>query len=103
MEQLIQVMIEWSFALRNWVLRGGDRKHYAAHEPEAYSKLTHLTASDEMWLNAKITIYLSTGPYLRSTNPRNKTQFNGIRVNPHIISKIPTKLYTRKASLSEFS
>jgi len=69
-------------------LRGGDKKHYAAHEPGAYSKLTHLTVSDEMWLNAKIIIYLSIDPYLRMPNPRNKTEFNGIRVNPHFIEDL---------------
>jgi hypothetical protein len=58
------------------VLGRGHRKHYAVHEPGAYSKLTHLTASDERWLNAKIIIYLSIETYLRRPDPRNKTQFN---------------------------
>ena len=85
------------------MLGRGHRKHYAVHEPGAYSKLTHLTASDERWLNAKIIIYLSIETYLRRPDLRNKTQFNSIIVNPHIISKIPSKLYARKTSLSEFS
>jgi hypothetical protein len=56
--------------------------------------MTYLTIFDERWLNSKMIIYLSMDPYLSRPNPRNKTQFNGIRVIFHIIASFKDPHYT---------